>query len=102
MLTRRQVAGIVQRGSFSQSAATKSRLSRIQNLFKSVGVFQINFDRSWVGSEELSDPGHVFWVPDDSVQRGISKSFGVVFKQFWKKRGLVEIYKLCTTGKSWP
>lgn len=70
MLTHRQMAEIAQWGSFLQSAATKSCLSQIQTLCKSIGVFSINFSRSWVGSRELSDPGDFFWVPAEILQKG--------------------------------
>lgn len=64
------MAEIAQWGSFLQSAATKSCLSQIQTLCKSIGVFSINFSRSWVGSRELSDPGDFFWVPAEILQKG--------------------------------
>lgn len=70
-----------------------SHLSQIQNLFKAMGVFSINFNSSWAGSRELSDPGDVFWVPADALQGGIFNSFGVFFRQFWSKRSLVYIFR---------
>lgn len=70
-----------------------SHLSQIQNLFKAVRVFSINFNSSWAGSRELSDPGDVFWVPADALQGGIFNSFGVFFRQFWSKRSLVYIFR---------
>lgn len=74
------MAGIAQWGFFLQSAAPKSRLSQIQNLFKSMGVFSININRSWLGSRELSDPEDVFWVSADTLQGEISNSFGFFFQ----------------------
>lgn len=70
MITRRQMAEIAQWGSFLQSAATKSCLSQIQTLCKSTGVFSINFNRSWVGSRELSDPGDFSWAPAETPGGG--------------------------------
>lgn len=67
------MAGIAQWGSFLQSAATKSCMSHIQALFKSIGVFfSINLKRSWAASRELTDPADFFWAPAETLQGGIS------------------------------
>lgn len=111
MLTHRQMAEIAQWGSFLQSAATKSCLSQIQTLCKSIGVFSINFSRSWVGSRELSDPGDFFWVPAEILQKGgggagdfhlycfLFVCFALLSGQFWSREVLFQFAELLSLAQ---